>query len=117
MWSLAFSPDGKTVAAGYSDGDAKLWDWRAGKTIAAFPHGGPPAGGAAVAFSADGTMVAVGDGNGARVWTVGGGEDAATALSPAAYSVAFSPDGKTVASGGPRTICFWDLPSAAGPDK
>ncbi len=33
IFALAFSPDGKTIAAGSMDQTIKLWDWATGKLL------------------------------------------------------------------------------------
>src|SRR5262245_50346606 len=54
--SVAFSPDGKTLAAGIEDNTIQLWDVRAGQLIRSFEgHSGAVR---SVAFSPDGKMFA-----------------------------------------------------------
>ncbi|HKA07861.1 MAG TPA: hypothetical protein VKD71_11435, partial [Gemmataceae bacterium] len=36
LWSARFSPDGRYVATGHKDGQARVWDWKAGVLV------GPP---------------------------------------------------------------------------
>jgi WD40 repeat protein len=63
--SLAFSPDGASLASG-SGGVVKLWDAHTGQESLALhrPHGV-----GALAFSPDGKILATGDGGGtARLW-------------------------------------------------
>jgi len=70
LCSLLFSPNGKTLAAGYTDGQVILWStstWSPSHTL-------PSADGASVGaltFSPDGRLLATGNQNGAGfVWTV-----------------------------------------------
>jgi WD40 repeat protein len=67
--SLAFSPDGKTLASGSEDYDAKVWDVSTGEELLTFKHNGAVD---AVRFSADGKVLATADREpmhgGVRLW-------------------------------------------------
>jgi WD40 repeat protein len=67
--SLAFSPDGKTLASAAADGTARLWGVVSGKEKTGLP--GHPRGVGAVAFSPDGKTLAVSESDGVvRLWDV-----------------------------------------------
>jgi WD40 repeat protein len=55
LWPLAFSPDGKLLAAGGLDGTARVWDTQSGAAVAALSeHGGRISG---IAFTPDGKQI------------------------------------------------------------
>jgi serine/threonine protein kinase len=112
--SVAFSPDGKTLATGDSSGNAYLWSVDTGRRIAVL--GGRGAKVFTVAFSPDGTIVAAGFGDGSTsLWNAATGQLIDTIADPggkAVNSVAFSPDGKTLATGdGNGKAYLWDFTS------
>ena len=113
--SVAFSPDGTTLASGLNGNEGSLWDMATKQRIATFTS---VEGGWKVAFSPDGTMLAFGGGNGLsgtiRLRDVATREPIATLRHGRyAQSIAFSPDGTILASGGygseVNTIKLWDV--------
>ncbi|WP_335977000.1 WD40 repeat domain-containing serine/threonine protein kinase [Streptomyces sp. CA2R106] len=110
--SIAFSPDGRTLAGGCDDHAVRLWDVATRRTATLTGHTGAVK---AVAFSPDGTMLATGgEDSTVRLWHVAT-RTAFSTLSPgnAVEHLAISPDGKTLATSGTLYPALWDLPSGA----
>jgi serine/threonine protein kinase len=114
VWSVAFSPDGKTLAIGggreRQTGKLGLWDLTTGKARAMLDA---PLGVRSVAFSPDGKLLATGEFD----HTVGlrdpaTGKVRATLVGHRAgvNAVAFAPDSATLATAGlDGTIVLWDV--------
>lgn len=109
VWSLAFSADGKTLAAGGRAGSVVYWATAGWRKLGGPLDGGGAAG--ALAFSADGALLA-GARDVAKVWDVTGESRKPTRLPLGGdlisrSSVAFNPDGSTLAAAGPQGIRLW----------
>ncbi|HKB03901.1 MAG TPA: protein kinase [Gemmataceae bacterium] len=125
--SVAFSPDGETLATGTADGVVKLWDAASGQERATLPTlvkgqevvrenpdgslvSRPPSRITSLAFAPDGrTLVTAGAT--LRLWDVTTGQPAARLQGAPAFldALAFSPDGRLLAAGGRgRSIRVWD---------
>ena len=116
--SLAFAPDGRTLAAGIGN-DVRLWRL-AGTSATAAPIAlaGHDDFIWSLAFSPDGQMLAAAGREGTiRLWRLGGAPTAPTLLTGHrewVRSVAFSPDGQMLASGGiDGTVRLWRLDGTA----
>jgi Tol biopolymer transport system component len=111
--AVAFSRDGRTLAAGDGDGSTYLWDVATGHPTATLADPGSSAV-YAVAFSPDGRTLAAGDGNGSTyLWDVATRQLTATLPGPGSSgvaAVAFSPDGRTLAAGDyDGSTYLWDV--------
>ena len=123
--SVSFSPDGKILVSGSGspyddDNTVRLWDVDTGQEIAILRGHKHVVN--SVAFSPDGKILASGSGDWGtarggddrtvRLWDVDTGQEIATLRGHkhVVSSVAFSPDGKILASGsGDTTILLWDM--------
>ncbi|MGB3420273.1 MAG: hypothetical protein WBA52_07530 [Dolichospermum sp.] len=109
--SVAYSPDGQTLASGSSDNTIKLWNVKTGNLLQTFK--GHFNWVYSVAYSPDGQTLASGsDDNTIKLWNVKTGKLLQTLKGHSSWvtSVAYSPDGQTLASGsGDNTIKLWDV--------
>ncbi len=129
--TIAFSPDSRTLASGGHDQQIRLWETTSGQCQRILRgHTGCVY---SVAFSPDGqSLVSGSDDQCVRVWDLGGRAHAPSQPAPnqanptqsdheeitcwclqghreRVYSVAFSPDGKLIASGSTdQRVCLWD---------
>jgi len=106
--SIAFSPDGQTLASGSWDNTVRLWRAADGALLSTLK--GHTDWVRSVAFSPDGQTLASGSrDNTVRLWRVADGAPLRILEGhmDAVLSVAFSPDGKTLASGGGYQVRLW----------
>jgi WD40 repeat protein len=116
LYTVAISPDGKTLAAGGLDKVVRLWDLATGKVRHELTgHQQPDVFTLyTLAFSPDGTLLASGDREGTiKLWDVATGRERGTLAEPGGrlHQIAFSPDGRFLAAarqtGG---VQLWKVP-------
>jgi WD40 repeat protein len=113
--SVAFSPDGKTLASGQFNGPVQLWDMATHRQIGR-PLTGHTSEVSSVAFSPDGkTLASAGSDGTVRLWDVATHRQIGRPLTDRVpefvmLTVAFSPDGETLASGSnDGRVRLWDV--------
>jgi WD40 repeat protein len=115
VYSVAWSPDGKRLAAGSYDRLASLWEVSSGTGQPLKDHTDAVY---SVAFSPDGKRLATVSGDRTlKIWDVAAGKRTFTLSDSTAelYSVAFSPSGSEVVAGGvDRMLRKWSLTPTAG---
>ncbi len=109
-FSVAYAPDGSLIATAGADAVTKLWDAKTGELKHTLPHFGAAQ---TVAFSEDSSLVAVGGSDDAiKIWDTHSGAFVRklAAHDEPVWCVAFSPDGKHLASAGAdRKVLEWNL--------
>ena len=108
---VAFSPDGKTLAAASREGTVQLWDVVTGEVLGALK--GHSGGVTTVAFSPDGrTLVSGGSDHTVRLWNVEKQRelmqlDRGSIELGEVQTLAFSPEGNHLLAGGRDGTAFW----------
>lgn len=120
IYSVAFSADGALIAAGASNGSIYLWSAATGQLVgtAADPDGAEIDW---VEFSPSGSTLAAAGSGYVYLWNISGDGRTATLsrtlddpLNVAVWSLAFSPDDRTLAAGDYHNIaCLWNLSTGA----
>lgn len=113
---VSYAPDGSMIstASGYPDGSVRIWDPDTGNLIHSFS--GNTSGSHVAGFSPDSrSVLGVGLDSTVRIWDVSDGRSLGRLphLGYCCNDVAFSPDGKAVATGDSHTLWIWDPSSGA----
>jgi WD40 repeat protein len=104
--ALTFSPDSSLLVVGDDvQYGAELWDMAQGSRKQCIPGYEYPV--SAVQFSRDGSRLALGGRDSAMVWNLGERRKQFEVQEPWTTSLAFSPDGQTLATIGSGTLHFW----------
>lgn len=114
--AIALSPDGKLLVTATDEGTIKLWDVAESRDLMTLSQ--EPAEVNCLGFSLEGTRIAAGVGHRVRLWDQGGRSLPSLAGVDHTYTIrclAFSPDGKTLATGSrDHVIKLWNLYDGGG---
>jgi WD40 repeat protein len=108
VWAVAFTPDGKRLACGFTGGSVRLFDVQTGTVLREFSGGDQLRG---LAISSDGRTVAAAIRKEIMLWDAGTGELKRTLRGHGNWvgSIAFSPKGTALVSGGSDGVRLWSL--------
>lgn len=111
VFSVAYSPDGKTIASGSVDKTIKLWDAATGRLITTIAAHDSAV--SSVAYSPDGKIIASGSlDKTIKLWNTATGKliRILKGHNASVTSIKFSPDKKSIVSGSyDKTIKIWDF--------
>lgn len=116
--AMSFSPDGKTLFSGGGDHLVRTWDLTVNQPRERLKPEGPIGGPGAIAFSADGTKLAVGDAESVQIWDLSDTRNLSRLPAPRTRidvcptgSLAFRPSGKMLICGGELNTppSIWDV--------
>jgi WD40 repeat protein len=108
--AVAFSPDGRLLAAGTDNGEIHVWRAADGRQLVTCK--GHTDWVRSVVFSPEGSILASGSGDQTiRLWDLNTGQCLKTLLGHPrpVWSIAFSPDGLILASGSDQTVRLWEV--------
>jgi WD40 repeat protein len=109
VWAVAFTPDGKRLVSGQVNGKVKVFDVASGAGAGEMEAGESLR---SIAISPDGSILATGTRQSITLWDLAKKVLKRTFESPDDFmvgSLAFSPDGKWLASEG-RRVRLWEIP-------
>jgi WD40 repeat protein len=104
--SVVFRDDGQQLAAGTSDGTELVWDAETGDQLHQLTLHGRPV--ESLSWPTDGAHLAACDGPGFKVWRMPDAVEVASVPQALTRTVAFSPDGSTLACGVGRDVQLYD---------
>jgi hypothetical protein len=112
-WSVAIAPDGRTLFCSDNSGQVvHQWDLETGEEVRLFT--GLSGNVQVLAISANQRLLAGGGWKDLKIWEIETGQERCSFKGFDAASIAFTPDGRALASGNwDSTILIWDIPGKA----